>query len=174
AGTGDRLDVFDIDGHAFEVGRVLHVGAGLVPFVDFAFRHVQTLPALVAGEHVAVAGHEHVRVQGTADGVVDFRLRRPDVLQVDVVAVRVLAQRVFRQVGVDGAGQGVGDDQGRAGQEVHAHVAVYAAFEVAVAGQYRRHVQAVAVDGFADRLRQRTRVADAGGAAVADQVETEP
>src|SRR5699024_8318712 len=70
-GAGDRLDVVDVDGHAFEIGRVLHIGAGLVPLVDFAFRHVQALPAFVAGEHVAVAGHEHVGVQGTADGVVD-------------------------------------------------------------------------------------------------------
>src|SRR5690606_14135703 len=48
-----------------------------------------------------------------------------------------------------------------------------ATLEVAVAGQHGDHGQVVVVDGLRDLLRQRARVADAGGAAVADQVEAE-
>ena len=50
---------------------------------------------------------------------------------------------------------------------------MHAAFEVAVAGQYGADDQVVAVDGLRDRLGQGAGVADAGGTAVADQVETQ-
>ena len=51
--------------------------------------------------------------------------------------------------------------------------AIDAAFEVAVAGQHRRGDQIVLVDGLGDFLRQRSGIADAGGAAEADQIEAE-
>ena len=48
-----------------------------------------------------------------------------------------------------------------------------ARFEVAVAGKHGSRDEIVPGDGFFHRLRQRTRIADAGGAAVADDLETE-
>src|SRR5699024_808127 len=162
ARAANRLHIFDVGSHAVEIGRVLHVGAAAVPLVDFAFRHVQALPAFVAGVDVAVALLEHVRIQRIGDDLVDFRLRRPDVLEVDVVASAVLTQRVGAQVHVDGTGQRIGHDQRRTGEEVHAHVAVHAPFEVAVAGEHGGHIQVRALHGVADRFRQRAGVADAG------------
>ena len=48
-----------------------------------------------------------------------------------------------------------------------------ARLEVAVAGEHRGADQVVLHDGLLDRLRQRAGIADAGGAAVADDVEAE-
>src|SRR3546814_4912874 len=45
-----------------------------------------------------------------------------------------------------------------------------AAFEVAIAGQHRRDAQLVVTNGLADRLVERARIADAGRAAVGDDV----
>src|SRR5690606_30056669 len=48
-----------------------------------------------------------------------------------------------------------------------------AAFEVAVTGQHRGDREVVVVDRLGNLLRQRTGVANAGGAAVADEVEAQ-
>src|SRR6266540_1364684 len=53
------------------------------------------------------------------------------------------------------------------------YVGVDAPLEVAVAGQHADHGEVMLVDGRGDLLRQRAGVADAGGAAVPDQVEAE-
>ena len=71
------------------------------------------------------------------------------------------------------AGQSVGDDQRRGGKEVHLALGVDAAFEIAVARQHRAHGQIVVGHRRAHLGDQRPGVADAGGAAVADQVEAE-
>ena len=109
-----------------------------------------------------------------ADGALDLLVGRPDVAQVDGLAVLVVAERLVVQVGVDAAGERVGDHQHRRRQKVHAHQRVDAPLEVAVARQHRGDDQIALGHGLGDRLRQRARVADAGGAAVADEVEAEP
>ena len=77
------------------------------------------------------------------------------------------------EVEVHGSGQGVGDDQRRGGQVVHLHVRVDPAFEVAVAGQHSGDGKVVGLDGLGDFGVERAGVADAGRAAVADDVEAE-
>ena len=57
----------------------------------------------------------------------------PQVAQVHVVAVGILADRVGLHVEIDGAGQRVGDDRRRSHEEVLRHVGRDAALEVAVA-----------------------------------------
>ena len=76
-------------------------------------------------------------------------------------------------IDVHRAGERVGDDQRRRGEIVRAHVGVDAAFEIAIARQHRGGDQIVLVDRLGDLLRQRTGIADAGGAAEADQIEAE-
>ena len=70
-----------------------------------------------------------------------FLLRRPDVAQIDLLALVVLRQRLVHEVDVHRAGQGEGHHQRRAGQVVGLHVRIDAALEVAVARQHRRHHQ---------------------------------
>ena len=103
----------------------------------------------------------------------DLALAGPDVLEVDRLALLVVAQRLVLQVDVHRAGQGVGDDQRGRGQVVGADLGVDPALEVAVAAQDGDGDQVVFVDRLGDLRRQRARVADAGRAAVADQVEAE-
>ena len=133
ARADDVLDRTDRHRHAVEVGRVLHVGRGLVPLVAFAVRRGDLVPARIALEHVGVVLREHLRPDGTDDEVADFLVRRPDVAQVHRLAVVAVADGVLRQVDVHGAGDRIGDHQRRRCQVVHLHFGMHAAFEVAVA-----------------------------------------
>ena len=103
----------------------------------------------------------------------DFRLAGPKVLQVDRPTVAADAQGLRGEVDVDRAGQGVGDDQRRAGEVHRLAGRVDSALEVPIAAQHRcRHE--VAVDhGLAHRRRQRAAVADAGHAAVGDGMKAQ-
>ena len=83
------------------------------------------------------------------------------------------ADRLVDHVRPHRALERVGDDQRRRGEVVGAAVGRHPAFEIAVARQHADRDQIVLVDRLADRLGQRARIADAGGAAVADEVEAE-
>ncbi len=159
--------------HALEVGRVLHVGRAHVPGIGLALRRVHLAPMVVAVEDVGVARLEHLPRHVLGDVLVDLLGRRPDVLQEDVLAVLVLADRVLGQVELHRAGDRMGDDERRRGEVVRLHVRRDAAFEIAVAGEHGRGDDAVVVDRLRDRLRQRARIADAGRAAEADEVEAD-
>ena len=94
-------------------------------------------------------------------------------LQVDRLAVRARAERLVREVDQHRAGERVGDDEGRRGEVVRPHVRVHAALEVAVAREHRDGHEVVVVDRLRDVSGQRPGIADAGGAAEADEVEAE-
>src|SRR5690606_39519709 len=64
----------------------------LVPGVQVAVGRVDRVPAGVALEHVGVVLLEHLRPDGRGDGVADFLRGRPDVLEVDRLAVAARAQ----------------------------------------------------------------------------------
>jgi len=73
------------------------------------------------------------------------------------------------KVDVERSGQRVGHDQRRRGEVVELDLGVHAAFEIAVAREHRAHREIPRGDGLADLRRQRSGVADAGSAAIADQ-----
>ncbi len=100
-------------------------------------------------------------------------LLRPDVAEVDGLAVAALAERFGRQVDVHPAGERVGNYQRRRRQVVGADLRMDAALEIAVPRQHRRHDHVVLGNGVGDFFGQRTAVADASRATVTDQVETE-
>src|SRR3546814_6204642 len=64
------------------------------------------------------------------------------------------------------------DLRGR-GEEVGAYVGRHAALEIAIARKHAGRDDVVLVDRLRDRGRERPRIADAGGAAIADEVEAE-
>ena len=167
---GDVFDRRRRSRHAVEVRGLANVGGLRIPVEGVARRCGQAAPALVTGEHIGVAADEHLPVDRGGDGVVDFLLGGPDVMQENVVAVRVGAQRIGLEVEVHRPGDSVGDHQWWRCQVVHLHVGGDAALEVAVTGEHRRHRQIVVVDRRGDLRSQRTGVADAGGASVAAQV----
>ncbi len=112
-------------------------------------------------------------MHGFGDGLRNLLLRRPHVLEVDRLAVLARPERLGLEVHVHAAGQGVGDDQRRRGEVIRPHFGMDAPLEVAVAAQHGRHDEAVVGDRLGYRLRQRSAVPDARGAAVADQVEAQ-
>ena len=107
------------------------------------------------------------------DHRIDLAAGRPDVLEEDLLAFLVDAERLLGEVEIHRAGDRVGNHERRRREIVGAHVGVDAAFEVAVAREHGRGDEVVLVDRFGDFLRQRAGIADAGGAAEADQVEAQ-
>ena len=107
------------------------------------------------------------------DHAADLAARRPDVLEEDLLALLVEAERLLEQIRIHRAGERIGDDQRRRGEIVRPHVGVDPALEIAIAGQHRGGDQVLVVDGLGNLRRQRAGIADAGGAAEADQVEAE-
>ena len=79
----------------------------------------------------------------------------------------------MRQVDVGRPGEGIGHDERRAGEVVGFHLRVNPALKVAVAREDRRHDEISLGDRVRHGIGQRTAVADAGRAAVADRVEPE-
>jgi hypothetical protein len=77
------------------------------------------------------------------------------------------------QVDVDPAGERIRHHERRARQIIGAHQRIDAAFEVAVPRQHRHRHQVTAFDGVRHRLEQGAAVADAGRAAIADEVEAQ-
>ena len=159
--------------HALEVRRVLHVGRTVVPGVGEAALDRDLAPGRIALEHVGVLLLEHLLGDALADHRIDLAAGRPDVLEEDLLALLVEAERLLGDIDIHRAGDRIGDHQRRRGEIVGAHVGVDAAFEVAIAREHRGGDQIVLVDRLGDFLRQRTGIADAGGAAEADQVEAE-
>ena len=159
--------------HAGEVGRVLDVGRLRRPAVGRAAGHRDRAPAVVAVIDVGIARAEHLGWTCGVDQRANFLVRRPDVLQVHRLAVAAGADRLVDHVGADRALEREGDDQRRRGEIIGAAIGRHASFEIAVAREHADRDQVVVVDRLADRLGQRPRIADAGGAAIADEVEAE-
>ena len=173
ARPGDVGDRGRLLGHPVEVRRLANIGRIGIPGEGVASRGVETLPPLVTGEDVGVVLLEEVARQGRLDRRLDVLGCGPDVLEEDVVALLVLAERVGVEVEVHRPGQTVGDDQRRRREVVHLDVRVDPALEVAVARQHRGDGEVTLLHGGRDLLGQRARVADAGRAAVADEVVAE-
>ncbi len=152
-GTADVGEPRRLLAHAVEVRRVAHVGGIVLPFELTRRRHRHLSPAPIAGKHVGVARAKHVRVDGGADGVLDLPAARPDVAQVDGLAVGVLAERIVDQVESHVARDGVGDDQRWRGEEIHAHVGVNAALEVTITREHRAGNDVGGPHRVTDRLR---------------------
>ena len=170
------LDVLDHPGlgaHALEVRRVLHVGRAGRPRIGLARLGLtarQWSSPLKTSAYL-LRNDSRVTVRSTSSAI--SLLARPDVLEVDRLAGPPDAERLGRQVDVHVAGERVGDDERRRGEIVRPAVRVDPPLEVAVAREHRAGDEVGVADRLGDRLGQRPRVADAGGAAVADEVEAE-
>ncbi|MNF74443.1 hypothetical protein D3C84_564740 [compost metagenome] len=197
---GDRVAEQGEDARILDVGQrcrglvdmleerwVLDVGGGRIPGVGGAGTDGDRPPGGIAAEYIGVMVAEH-GLRHRADRRGHLGIARPDVPQIHRLAVAAGAQWLAGQVDARGAGQGEGHHQRRRGQPVgldlrmHASLEVavagldlrmHTALEVAVAGQHRADDQIVGAHAVGDGRRQRAGVADAGGAAVADQVEAE-
>src|SRR5207302_6693280 len=159
--------------HPLEETRLADVRGCAVPRVAIALRHRQLLPPRVALEDVAVAALEHFRIDGALHRLLDFFLGRPDVFQIHRLAELVLAERLAGEIFGDPSGDRVRHDERRRREIVGTHILLDAPLEVAVAAQYGADDKTLLADHRRDFVRQRSAVADAGRAAVADQIEAE-
>src|SRR5690349_12210208 len=106
-------------------------------------------------------------------GLVHLTLARPYVRKVDGFAVPALANGIHTKVDVNAARQCESDHQRRRHQVIRADIWIDAAFEVSITGKDRGHHEVLLIDFFRDLRRQRARIADAGSAAVPDNMELE-
>jgi hypothetical protein len=141
--------------------------------VGLALGDLDLLPERVALEDVGVFASERLARDGALDEIGDLAGGRPDVLEIDRLAVLRRAERLGGDVDVHVAGDRIGDDERRRGEIVRAHVRVHPALEVAVAREHRGRDEIGLLHRLRDVLGQRPGIADAGGAAVADEVEAE-
>jgi len=159
--------------HPLEIGRIGDIGAARAPLVGVGRLYLDCLPVLVALVDIGIALLEHGAVDIGGAVLGHFLIARPQILEENVVAVLVLPDRRRGNVQRHGSQKRVGDHQRRAGKEVGAHIGRNPALEIAVARKYAGRDDVVAVDRLADRRGERARIADAGGAAIADQIETD-
>jgi hypothetical protein len=104
-----------------------------------ALRPDRSEPGARDAVEASVPHHQQVCIGGL------LHRARPDVVQIHGRAVRIVSDRFAEQVGVHGAGQGVGDYQRRRGEEVHLAVGVDPALEVAVADSTEHTVRSCPV-----------------------------
>ena len=171
--AGDVGDRLRLPLHAFEEGWIFYIGAGFLPAICFRLRALDLLPLFRSFEHVLVAAAIHLGGQAFAHGVVNFLIGRPYVLQINVIAVGVLAERIGRQVNLERAGQRIGNDQRRRSKIVRPDLLMDAAFEVTVAGQHGADDEIIRIHRVRDLVDQRAGITDTGRAAEADDVKAE-
>ena len=160
-------------GEVLEERRVLDVGRVVLEVEEVALRHRDRVPGRVAVEDVARTSSRTSSPMMRASSSATSFWRRPDLGEHHRLAVAAVPSGSLREVDVGRAGERVGHDQRRRGQVVGLHVGVDAALEVAVAREHGRGHELAVVHGLVTALGQRAAVADAGRAAVADDVEAE-
>ena len=152
--------------------RIGNIRRTFAPFVQFAARCGNRVPHRIAVEHIAVRFFKHLRVHCVGNRLRDFLLRGPNVAQENILAIFSNAERFSFQINVRRAGERVGDDERRRCEKICFDVRMHAPFKIAIARKHRRRDEIARVDGFSHRFGQRTRIADAGRAAVTDNIET--
>ena len=167
-------DVVDRVGRRAERGkerRLLDVGRSGVPRVGRARRARHVVPERVLRLEVGIQAAIIRGVGGACQQLLYGLRTRPQVAQIDVVAVAVASHRLAGQVDVHPSGERERHDQRRTHQKVGTDVLVDAGLEVPVAAQHAGGHDAVAGHGLLDGRVERAGVADAGRAAVADGLE---
>ena len=153
-------------------GRTAQDGGVRPPWKARARGRRQRMPVGVGLRRLEVA-REIGGVQAGVQTGLDFRVPGPDVAQQDRRAVGVDAQRLGVQVALGVAGQRIGDHKWRRHQEPQLQIRMHAAGEVPVARQDGHGPDLASLRGPGHAFGQRTGIADAGGAAVAYDVEAD-
>src|SRR4030095_4210442 len=97
----------------------------------------------------------------------------PKIAQESFFTVSVLAQRFARKINMHSAGERECHHQRMRHQEIRLDMLMYARFEVAVSRKHRGSNQIEFMDCLLDFRMERSGIADAGRATVADQIKPE-
>ena len=158
---------------ADQIRRLLHVGGSRIPAILVALRHLETLPDLVAVDPVRRTRPGTVPVPRPPPPT------RPPLLRTarDRAGTRgsrgVVPQWFGGEIDIDRPGQRIRDHQHGRRQIVGPHEWMDARFEVPVAAEDGGRHQLLLDDALGDGRRDGAGIADAGGAAVADDVEAQ-
>ena len=169
----DFGDAAGLHGKVREERRFLDVGGLAVPFIHVAGAGRDFVPLGILRRKILVKFAEHFRLQRGLHEVTDFAQRRPEVLEENVCAVFVFANRFAVHVNVHAARERERDDEWRRHEKIRLDVLVNARLEIAVAGQHRRGDEIVFHDRVFDGWMQWAGIADTRCAAVADEIEAE-
>ena len=162
-----------LQGHSLEVGGLSDIGGLGIPLKGVTGRGGKRLPAFVTVKHRLVLTGEHLRVDRRINGRLHLGSVWPYVCQEHVLSARVLTQGLRVEVEVHGSRECIGNHERGACQVVHLDVGIDASFKVSVSRENSGHGQVVIVHRLGNLLVQGARVSDTGGAAIADQIETE-
>ena len=99
------------------------------------------LPVRITLKRLFILRPEHLGIDRGANRVVHFLRRRPDIFQINRLAIRAGAQRLRSHIDIHRARQRIRHHQRRRRQIVRLHLRIDAAFKIPVAAQHRRHHQ---------------------------------
>src|SRR5713226_3266907 len=146
-------------GHALEKWRFLDVGRVGVPVEKLARGICEGAPMFVALEDGSIVFRKHCGSDCFTDDLAHLFLGGPEIAQVDRLAIDICAYRVLCQIDVDGAGEGIGDDQGWRGKETGPHLWMDTSLKITVAAQYGCYDEVVFLHGRSNWIGQWAAVA---------------
>ena len=170
---GDRRNGNRLEGEVSKERGFLNVGALAVPSVGLAGGAGNFVPGGILFGKIAIKPAKDFGLQCGFHSLRDFLVAGPEVAEVNGFAVAIDSKRFLREIDIDSAGEGKGDHEGWRHKEVGFNGGVDACLKVAVTRKDTGGDEIMVEDRFLDRSGKRAGVADAGGTAVADEIEAE-
>src|SRR5882724_11585737 len=151
----------------------MNVIAFRVPLVNVACARWNFVPLRILPCEIAIKFVERFRRKRSLHGMLDLAKSRPEIAKESFLAVLVLTKWIAGKIDVNPAGEGKGHNQRGRHQKICLDMLMHARFEISVARKNRSRNQVVFVDRLLDVWMQRSRVADASRATIADKIESE-
>ena len=170
---GDWRNGEGLESEVSKEGGFLDVGALAVPGVGLAWGTRNFVPGGILFGEIAIKPAKDFGLQCGFHGLGDFLVAGPEVAEVNGFAVGIDSEGFLRQIDIDAAREGKGDNEGWRHEEVGFNGGVDACLKVTVTRKDAGGDEIMVEDRFLDRSGKRAGVADAGGTAVADEIEAE-
>ena len=162
-----------LKGKILEERRLLNVGAFAIPSIGQPGFAGNFVPSGVLLGEVPVQSAKNFRLQSGLHGLSDLLAAGPKIPEVDGLAVLSETQRILGEIEVYATGQGKGYNERGGHQKVGFDGRVDAGLKVAVTGKNAGGDEIVLHHRLFHRSGKGARIADAGGASVSDQIESE-
>src|SRR5438067_9514453 len=169
--AGDISDFPDGHREIFEKRWFLNVIALFVPLINVTGAGWNFVPLRILVGEIAIKLAENFRRKRGLHRVAHFLQARPEIAQKNFFSVLAFANRFFRQIEINPAGEREGDYNRRRHQEIRLDVLMNARFEIAVSRKDRCRNQIIIMYRFLDLGMKRAGITDAGGATISDQIE---
>lgn len=168
----DAVNRCEISLSRCEEGWVVDVSRAVIPLVELAGRSIKILPHLASIQDSVIGGLELLRGDDSLSHLTDLLTRWPDVSEEDIVALLVLTERLSLEVKIDGASEGICNNQWWRCKIVGSSVRVDTTLEVSVTRKNRGGNKIVVDDTVLHSIRDLSRVTNATHATVSSGSET--